>query len=166
MDLAKLKNYNTENNTRYCKKCDKHLDLSMFSTRIMKTHKNLQYREICKICSVNSVKKSKYSTEVYRKQMRVSDSRKSMVIAARKRAKEKGIPCTISYSDLVIPERCPLLDIPIFVCTKELTGRFGACDNSPTIDRIDNFKGYIASNVWVISHRANTLKGNTSIFEL
>jgi len=34
------------------------------------------------------------------------------------------------------------------------------------LDRIDNNKGYIKDNVWVISRKANTIKNNASLEEL
>jgi hypothetical protein len=38
--------------------------------------------------------------------------------------------------------------------------------NSPSLDRIDNTKGYVPGNVWVISWRANDLKRNATLEEL
>jgi hypothetical protein len=43
-----------------------------------------------------------------------------------------------------------------------VTGR----DSSPSLDRIDNSKGYVKGNVAVISFRANTLKNNATADEL
>ena len=37
---------------------------------------------------------------------------------------------------------------------------------SPTLERLDNTKGYVKENICVISHRANKLKGNATLFEL
>ena len=39
-------------------------------------------------------------------------------------------------------------------------------DDSPSIDRIDNTKGYVPGNVFVISNRANRIKNNATIDEL
>lgn len=36
----------------------------------------------------------------------------------------------------------------------------------PTLDRIDNSKGYVKGNVRVVSYRANTLKGDASLAEM
>ncbi len=76
---------------------------------------------------------------------------------AKRRAMEKGIEFNIPWTEVVIPELCPILNIPIQMennCVKE---------GSPSIDRIDNSKGYVVGNVRVISHRANALKSNLSL---
>ena len=46
------------------------------------------------------------------------------------------------------------------------SGSSGGRFNSPALDRIDNTKGYIRGNVWVISHRANQMKVDANIEEL
>lgn len=80
---------------------------------------------------------------------------------AKMRAKRKGLTFTILKSDIVIPENCPILGIPI-----DNAARGRASYNSPSIDRIDNARGYEPSNVHVISHRANSLKSNATLKEL
>lgn len=82
-----------------------------------------------------------------------------MFYAAKSRAKKSKIPFTISLSDLVIPERCPVFGIPLFWGT-------GHCsDNSPSLDQIIPGKGYTPGNIQIISHRANTSKSNLSFEE-
>jgi hypothetical protein len=83
-----------------------------------------------------------------------------MLISARYRAKKNGLPCTISESDIVIPERCPVFKFPLRVHPGK--PQF----NSPTLDRIDNRLGYVPDNVVVISERANTLKRDATPEEL
>jgi hypothetical protein len=70
------------------------------------------------------------------------------------------VPFTITVEDIVIPELCPILGIPL----KMGRGKFSP--NSPTIDRIHPHRGYVSGNVHVISHRANTLKNNATVVEL
>jgi hypothetical protein len=77
---------------------------------------------------------------------------------ARQRAKQKGLPCTITVSDIHIPETCPVLGIKL---QRSFGGnRYGpkATDASPSLDRIKPSLGYIPGNVAVISFRANMVK--------
>lgn len=78
---------------------------------------------------------------------------------ARDRAMDKGLKFSIKPEDVVIPDNCPILGIP-------LKRGGGMNPNSPTIDRIDNAKGYTKKNIVVISYRANTLKGDATHEEL
>lgn len=73
---------------------------------------------------------------------------------AKKRADAKNIDFCIDVCDIVVPEFCPILGIPLFVSDDKATA------NSPSLDRIDSNKGYVKGNVCVISQRANTLKNN------
>lgn len=76
------------------------------------------------------------------------------------RSKRYGIEHTIQLSDIVIPETCPVLGIPLF---REDQSTWM---NAPSLDRIINTKGYIPSNVIVISRRANILKRDATILEM
>jgi len=79
---------------------------------------------------------------------------------ARKRAKEQGVPFTITVHDIKIPEVCPVLCIPL----GRNAGHFG--DSSPSLDKLIPAKGYTPDNCWVISWRANRLKGDATPEEL
>jgi len=83
-----------------------------------------------------------------------------MLALARQRAKRSGLEFTLKREDVSIPERCPVLDIPLF------RGKRAAKDNSPSLDRIDSRRGYTPDNIAVISWRANRLKGDATIQEL
>ena len=41
----------------------------------------------------------------------------------------------------------------------------GGLDSSPSVDRIDNKKGYTKSNIQIISRKANQIKNNASFEE-
>jgi hypothetical protein len=43
--------------------------------------------------------------------------------------------------------------------------RKGSKDCSFSLDRIDSSKGYIKGNVWIISHKANTMKSASTLEE-
>jgi len=85
---------------------------------------------------------------------------KFMLTRCKARAKQKGIEFTITLEDIHIPSHCPVLNIPLFVSIGRMT------NNSPSLDRIDNDRGYIPGNVLVISNRANKIKGNSTPDEL
>lgn len=69
--------------------------------------------------------------------------------------------CSECVSSLSMWERiCPILEVPIIVGTK------GEYEYSPSIDRIDNSKGYIKGNVQIISKKANSMKNSATSTEL
>lgn len=87
--------------------------------------------------------------------MQITDHRKvlgQMLSWARYRAKRRGIEFSLTPGSLVIPHRCPVLGILLYRAGKRST------DNSPTLDRIDNARGYVDGNVQIISHLANSIK--------
>lgn len=80
---------------------------------------------------------------------------------AKAQAALRGIPFDLTEEELDIPDICPVLGIPIGF-NKSMKDR----DYSISLDRLDNTLGYTASNVRVISYRANKLKSNATIDEL
>jgi hypothetical protein len=85
---------------------------------------------------------------------------KCLLIGAKTRAKTRNILFALTVDDILIPSTCPILGIPLYFSNGRWT------DNSPTLDRLHNDKGYTPENVVVISHRANRLKSNASLQEL
>lgn len=83
-----------------------------------------------------------------------------LMTKAKYRAKKANKEFNLEVEDVVIPERCPILDIPLF------KGVGKVCDNSPSLDRKDTTKGYIKGNVSVISYAANRLKGNLTVEQI
>ena len=98
-----------------------------------------------------------YLCKECQKENRVFNPRKitpigRMFNSALMRARKFNILFTINKSDIIIPEFCPVLGIKL---------EFGIGkkhDNSPSLDRIDNNKGYTKDNIMVISCRANQIK--------
>lgn len=86
-----------------------------------------------------------------------------MLYRAKKRSNQKGWVCDLEPSDIVIPSHCPVLGLPLSIGDR---GVAGAIDCSPTLDRVDNSKGYVKGNVRVISWRANKVKNDSTIEEL
>jgi len=80
-----------------------------------------------------------------------------VAIGARQRSKD----FSISLDDILLPDYCPVLGI-------QLDYGWPVTDLAavPSIDRIDNAKGYVRGNVLVISNRANKLKNDATRAEL
>ena len=87
------------------------------------------------------------------------DRPKLMVRRKKAQCKQQGIDFNLTVDDIDIPERCPVLGIPI----KHDTGNR---EQTPSIDRIDPSGGYVRGNVRVISARANRLKSDATKDEL
>lgn len=83
-----------------------------------------------------------------------------MIMNARERALKKGLEFNLTDEDIIIPEVCPLLNVPFILGEKD------NYEYTPTIDRIDNSKGYIKGNVWVITKKANSMKNSATSQEL
>ncbi len=81
-----------------------------------------------------------------------------LLAEARKRAKRKGLPFTITEADIEIPAVCPVLGISLI--------QGGPRANWPSLDRRVNTIGYVPGNAFVISHRANNLKGDATTAEV
>jgi hypothetical protein len=78
-------------------------------------------------------------------------------------SKKRRIEFTLTLTDLndlTFPITCPILGIPLRYNKGQVR------DDSISIDRIDNSKGYIPGNLIVISYKANRLKNNASKEEL
>jgi hypothetical protein len=83
-----------------------------------------------------------------------------MLVDSRGRAKRKGYPHTITEKDIVIPEFCPYLGIPLCLSNDK------KWDNSPSLDKKVPSLGYVPGNVEVISEKANRIKTNASADEV
>lgn len=77
---------------------------------------------------------------------------------AKSRANKYSIDFNIEPVDVIIPETCPILGIPLVV----FQGKSGGQPDSPALDRINNNLGYIKNNVMVISHLANMMKSSAN----
>ena len=91
-----------------------------------------------------------------RKNRHRTNPAKELYRAAKRRAKNKSLEFSITLDEIVIGESCPILGIPLIVGDGKIH------DTSPSLDRIDNSKGYIKGNVQVISNLANRMKNSAS----
>lgn len=84
-----------------------------------------------------------------------------MLKRARIRARRRGLVCTLTIADLeaLWTPACPVLG-KLYDLSLE-----GPLDDSPSLDRLNPAEPYVASNVAIISYRANRLKNNGSAEE-
>ena len=85
--------------------------------------------------------------------------RGAVLIRARERAEEQGVPFTLTAENLP-PDSlvCPVFGVALT--------RGGRRDNTPTLDRLVPGLGYTPENVWWISGRANRLKADATVPEM
>lgn len=154
--------------TKICKQCGEELLIDLFYNNPKGGSKGRD--SYCKRCRIQYNKDRKDVTNALRREkMRTNfeyrdkilaekrySSRKhfklQMLCRARQRAEKYGLDFNLEKDDIEIPEFCPLLEIPIY------PGKKGDYHNSPSLDRIDNSKGYIKGNIRVISMLANSMK--------
>tara|TARA_R100000315_G_C5233914_1_gene145005 strand:- start:1823 stop:2689 length:867 start_codon:yes stop_codon:yes gene_type:complete len=103
---------------------------------------------------------SKLNKEINPGALTKKDYQKRMFLAARGRAKSKGLPFTLNEEDVVIPDKCPVFGIDIDV------GAAKYAPNIPSIDRVVPELGYTKENIRIVCYRANRLKNNASFEEL
>lgn len=103
-----------------------------------------------KSCGCSTLKHGRTNTPEHR-----------LLMAARRRAREFGVPFDLELDDFpVIPDECPILKIPL----KRGIGH--PTDNSPSLDRVVPELGYTKENVRIISYRANRIKNDSSLDEV
>lgn len=136
-----------------CKECCKEERLKYQKDPIFKTQQNLYRRE--------RRKNNKEHRDKVRQQGRESCRRnhiRVMLHNAKNRAKKLNIEFSLTKEDIIIPNKCPLLETPFIVGTKE------NYLYTPTIDRIDINKGYTKDNIKIITMLANSMK-NAATFD-
>jgi hypothetical protein len=101
--------------------------------------------------------KVKVSNRTWKK----ANPEKIMLCRAQQRAKKSNLDFNLSIDDIHIPERCPVLGI-LLEYGNTVTNK----DSSPSLDKIQNDKGYVKGNVQIVSNRFNSLKKDATFDEL
>ncbi len=106
--------------------------------------------------ALSAIDKDRQEHNNYRRSYNRTNPEQFLLASAKHRAKRKELPFDIEVSDIIIPEVCPVLGIKL----EKGNGKIHAA--SPTLDRVDNSKGYVKGNIAVISNKANKHKGDLS----
>lgn len=101
-------------------------------------------------------KQTKEERRKYTKAYNDMYPKRTMLSAAKVRAKRDGLPFNLTEDDIIIPEVCPYLKTPF-----EKGTMYAA-----SLDKIIPSEGYVRGNVEVISRKANIMKNDASTEEL
>ena len=136
-------------NNKQCSVCKENKNLNMFYSFNTNTQK--KYYSACKECRKQYDKKKKGTKTLW-----ISNALDN----SKRRAKTKGLEHSITRAWVLanIPDTCPVLGIKL-ECGSTL-------HDVPSLDRVDNSKGYTEDNVRIISNRANRLKSDATLEEL
>lgn len=134
----------------------KHTKKKHFCVECNKILKQIDKDRICRIKITGFHEKEKAERRASYRRNHIHN----MIANARERSKIKGYEFSITDDDIVIPEVCPLLNVPFVL------GEKGNYEYTPTIDRIDNSKGYTKDNIWIITKKANSMKNSATPEEL
>lgn len=140
-------------NGQACTNCNTYRPINQYS--ISNKHKS-HISPVCKSCC-----KEKWDNTI-------TDERRVRYLLSRIRSKcsKDGINFDLTIEDLRIPDKCPVLGIPLRFGKMDKGYAANADESSPSVDRIDPEGGYVRGNVIIVSWRANRIKGNATLREL
>ena len=131
--------------TKVCKKCNLEKSIDFFY-EVKHPNGNKYRKSVCKTCfSENSkpyiakwIRKEESRIKINKRKRELAvlpdnklkkknqarkylenNIEKVMLSRAKKRAKELNLPFNITLDDIIIPNLCPILEIPLFIGTKE-----------------------------------------------
>jgi hypothetical protein len=143
--------------TKVCYGCKEEKPLTEFHKHKY-THDGRQSR--CKLCWNIAAYKNYIPHPKIKRPQSISD-RMDMLQRAKRRAKDKGLPFDLTLEDIIIPEICPVFNLPLARVKRGEDRSF-----TPSLDRIEPDKGYVKGNVVVVSLKANVMKNNGSLEDL
>jgi hypothetical protein len=143
--------------TKRCSTCREQLPLAMFYKK-KGCPGNLSSQ--CKACCDNS-------RRAYEQRNPVLAQTRCMTSAAKSRAIQKNLDFDIDREHVrsLVVTHCPILGIALEWARWNGSGSC-VVPGSPSLDRIDPSRGYVKGNVWIISHKANSIKSNATHEEL
>jgi hypothetical protein len=136
-----------------CPECGENKAIRHFSL-VDKTDASKGHREVCKKCSVSNRNKERLNRTWK------DDAIGVLLSNSKHRAKKAGLEHTLTREDIIIPDVCPVLGVEM-----KREGR-DTWVTAPSIDRIDNSRGYTPDNIVIVSRRANLLKKDATLTEM
>lgn len=166
-DVSKFrKNQNSKDGFDFsCKTCmSEYYQSNVMREYLIKKKQSGRQKEILdKYRNKESVKSRFYSpsSTTARKDYRINNWKSQLLDGARSRAKKLNIEFSINEKDIIDPrgKLCPGFKTEFILADKP-------CNESATLDRIDNSKGYIPGNVWVVSKLLNQIKSVCTLEEI
>lgn len=95
----------------------------------------------------------------YQRRRRLRHPAHTLFERARRRARTRSTPFTLTPCQIVMPKTCPALGLRLVLGEKRSPA-------SPSLDRIQPHLGYVVGNVRVICDLANRAKSNLSLARL
>lgn len=92
------------------------------------------------------------STSEIAKNYRDSHKDKLYFLSLKSRAVKKGLEFSLVEEDVLGVTVCPVFGFPLVRSSN------GPSYDSPSVDRIDNTKGYVKGNIQIMSYLANSMK--------
>lgn len=100
-------------------------------------------------------------------EFRKRNPRRVLLSGIKSRCKKGNIPFNLTLDDIIVPEVCPVLGIPlVWHAGTGVKKDNGNNHDSPSVDRVDPSKGYVKGNIRIISKRANLIKNDATVKEL
>jgi hypothetical protein len=129
-------------NLKHCSSCKNELPLSNFSKH---SREITGFSYICKKCN-----------------LKLTKNRGINLVYFKSKAEKRGLEFDLEQKDLFLPVYCPILNIKLEYNQRKKASMM----TSPSLDRIDNSKGYVKGNVIVISTLANAMKNKANFEQL
>jgi hypothetical protein len=151
--------------TKACSKCGEVKPHSAFHRS---SKSKTGFKAQCKACA-NQRHRDRAARAFSRNANPVASRIAKMLAAAKHRAKTKGLEFDLDSQFLysLITEHCPVTGAAFHWKTNYGAGEQGnPHPHAPSLDRIDNSRGYTKDNVWIISWKVNALKNDASEVDL
>lgn len=163
------------NKSAYCRSCDsnksKIKNKQYAESHSSEFYNNIDLTKITKNCScckqlknLEKFSKYKYSATGFSSSciecITYYQNRKGVILSrAKQSAKYKNLEFNLTKNDIYLPINCPILNVPLNYSKGDIM-------YAPSLDRIDNSKGYIKGNIIIMSRLANIMKNKASFDEL